>query len=110
MNEHVQRNEQHEQAVLGVRELYRQGVAGRPEVHQPGTVDVVVCPQPHRAYLNIRLMSDSPTKNSVAAPAMNASPMIAIAELVRTRDTSPLLARAMKNAPRTASSTGATLL
>src|SRR2546429_7029273 len=41
---------------------------------------------------------------------MNASPIMAIAELVSTFDTSPLLARPMKITPSTASRIGATLL
>src|SRR5439155_21858460 len=94
----------------GVRKVDRQGVAGWAEVDKPGPVDVVVGPQAHRAYLKTRLTRSVPKPIRITAPPMKARPTIAIAELVRTRDTSPLLARPMKMMPSTASRMGAILL
>ncbi len=51
-----------------------------------------------------------PKKKTRPAPAMNASPMIAMADDVRTRDISPLPARDMKMTPSTASRMGAILV
>ena len=48
VDEHKYRYEEHEQPVLRVRELDREGVAGWSEVDQPGPIDVVVRAQPHR--------------------------------------------------------------
>ena len=47
VDEHEERHQQHEQPVLGIRQLDRKRVAGRPEVDQAGPVDVVVGAQPH---------------------------------------------------------------